>query len=65
MARKILVEKHSGEKEPFDLSKLQQSLKRSGASPQLVAEVEDAMQPLIYEGITTKEIYRKAFGLRP
>lgn len=61
MTNKILVEKHSGEMEPFSLEKLHQSLQRAGASPPLIARVEESLQPLIYEGITTREIYRKAF----
>jgi hypothetical protein len=63
MTNKVLVEKHSGEKEPFSSEKLYQSLQRAGAAPHLIARVEKELQPMIFEGITTKEIYRKAFGL--
>lgn len=63
MSEKILVEKHSGEKEVFDPEKLRASLRRSGASPQLTGKVEDALEAYLEDGITTKEIYRRAFQL--
>ncbi|MFP4065052.1 MAG: restriction endonuclease [Bacteroidales bacterium] len=63
MSEKILVEKHSGEKEIFAPEKLHASLRRSGASPQLTRKVGDALTPYLEEGITTREIYRRAFQL--
>lgn len=63
MTEKILVEKYSGEKEVFDPEKLRASLQRSGASPQLTGKVEDALEAYLEDGITTKEIYRRAFQL--
>ncbi len=63
MSEKILVEKHSGEKEVFDPEKLRASIRRSGASPQLTGKVEDALEAYLEDGITTKEIYRRAFQL--
>lgn len=61
MGKHVLVEKQSGEKEPFSPDKLRQSLKRSGANEQQIEEVEEAMKGRIYEGITTSDIYKKAF----
>ena len=58
-----MVEKHSGEKEVFDPEKLRASLRRSGASPQLTGKVEDALEAYLEDGITTREIYRRAFQL--
>lgn len=63
MSEKILVEKHSGEKEIFAPEKLHASLRRSGASPQLTRKVADALAPYLEDGITTREIYRRAFQL--
>ena len=63
MGKPILVEKHSGEKEPFSPEKLHQSLKRAGAGEKLIAQVEKGLMPEMFDGITTAEIYRKAFKL--
>ena len=61
MAKDIFVEKHSGEKEVFDPQKLQDSLKRAGAPSKLVNKVEASIEPHLSDGITTKEIYKRAF----
>ncbi len=58
-----MVEKQSGEKETFSPEKLHQSLSRAGASKALIEKVEEALQPQLFEGINTSEIYRKAFQL--
>jgi len=63
MGKKVLIEKQSGEMEPFSSEKLRHSLQRSGASGMLVDEVEEALKDKLYEGITTAEIYKKAFQL--
>lgn len=63
MTRRIQIEKYSGEKEPFSANKLRQSLERAGASEALIDEVVEAMYDKMYEGITTEEIYKKAFRL--
>lgn len=61
--RKISVVKMSGEKVSFDESKLRRSLKRSGANNQLIKQVLSDIKAILYDGISTKEIYRRAFGL--
>ena len=63
MQRPVLVKKQSGEQEPFDNNKLLRSLQRSGASQQLALEIAESLQHIIHEGITTGEIYQKAFSL--
>jgi len=63
MADKVLVRKHSGEKEPFDPEKLQASLRRAGASAQLVRRVEEGLKPFLEDGVTTAALYRKAFQI--
>jgi Holliday junction resolvase-like predicted endonuclease len=63
MTNKQVVIKASGEKEAFSEQKLRNSLQRSGASPKLVNAVMDAMQNEMYDGISTRKIYRMAFSL--
>ena len=59
----ITVTKYSGEKAPFDMEKLRQSLQRSGAKEKVIDAVVEQVLPILYEGISTKEIYKKAFAL--
>lgn len=60
---KIEVVKSSGEVVPFSLRKLTSSLRRSGADPAMVEEVLRQLEPSLYEGITTKKIYRLAYAI--
>ncbi|PHR48161.1 MAG: ATPase [Fluviicola sp.] len=53
----------NGEKAKFDQSKLRTSLERSGANNLVVQKVIDEVKALLYEGMTTKEIYKTAFKL--
>lgn len=55
--------KHSGDIVDFNREKLKQSLLKSGASKLLVATVLQTIEKEIYEGISTKQIYKMAFGL--
>jgi hypothetical protein len=57
------VIKYSGDIVDFNPLKLKQSLIKSGASPTVVATILRAIQKEIYEGISTKQIYKMAFGL--
>lgn len=59
----VLVTKASGEKVPFDVSRLRRSLERSKATATEINHVIDAINALVHDGMTTKEIYRKAFAL--
>lgn len=61
MPNRVIIEKHSGEKEHFDPQKLHDSLQRAGASKAIINKVEKAIAPHLEDGITTKEIYRRAF----
>ncbi len=63
MAKDIIIEKQSGEKEAFDPQKLHDSLQRAGASASLIKKVEDAINPYLTHGMKTSEIYRRAFQL--
>ncbi len=61
MPNRVIIEKHSGEKESFDPQKLHDSLQRAGASSAIINKVEQAITPHLEDGITTKEIYSRAF----
>ncbi len=63
MKKKVLVKKASGEKQPFSPEKLHRSLERSGATKEMMEKVEKSLEDHLYDGITTGEIYRKAFQL--
>ncbi len=56
------VRKYSGELIQFDLEKLQTSLQNVGASDTDVIEVYERMKPSLYDGMTTKELYKLAFN---
>ncbi len=57
----ILVAKADGTTEPFDPSKLRTSLRRSGADEDVAEEISQEIEKELYSGITTSEIYRRAF----
>lgn len=59
----VNVEKASGDLVPFDIEKLRDSLFRSGANDVIVEEIIDQINSELFEGMTTKEIYNRAFGL--
>lgn len=55
--------KSSGEKVKFSFSKLRNSLLKSGADKKTVKYVLDEMRNELYQGISTREIYNRAFAL--
>jgi hypothetical protein len=55
--------KHSGDIVDFDRSKLKLSLMKSGANEHIVDGVITSIEKEIYEGISTKRIYKLAFSL--
>lgn len=57
------VTKSSGEKVKFSLDKLKLSLKRTGADNQTVNLIIDKVRDELYQGISTREIYNRAFAL--
>jgi len=57
------VTKSSGEREPFSEAKLRHSLERVKASPEVIDEAVRRVRDELYDGMTTSEIYRRAFGL--
>ncbi len=59
----LLITKASGDIVPFSEEKLRTSMERSGADKGLIDDVIDKINPKLYSGISTKEIYRMAFSL--
>jgi Holliday junction resolvase len=58
----ILVQKRSGEHEPFSEEKVRSSLHRAGADEELIDKIVDHVKSKLYDGITTKEIYAHVFA---
>ena len=59
----IEIIKSSGEKVKFSLDKLRVSLKKTGADDTIVNQILDKVRDELYQGISTKEIYNRAFAL--
>lgn len=59
----INIIKSSGEKVKFSLDKLRASLNRIGADKKTVSQIIDKVRDELYQGISTKEIYNRAFAL--
>lgn len=57
------IKKHSGDIVAFEEEKLKRSLLKSGASSQVVMAILQEILPYLYDGISTKEIYKLAFKL--
>lgn len=57
------VKKYSGELVEFDLRRLKGSLSKSGATPDVVDEVWEKMKPMVYDEISTRDLYKMAFRL--
>lgn len=63
MKEEIHITKASGKTAPFSQEKLKNSLQRVGASSEQIASVLHEISGKLYDGITTKKIYRLAFNL--
>lgn len=63
MSTTINIIKSSGKKVKFSLKKLRASLRKSGADETTVTEIIDQVKAELYDGISTKEIYNRAFAL--
>lgn len=57
------IVKHSGDIVDFDSDKLRKSLLRSGANAPIVEDILNKIKKEIFEGISTKYIYKRAFSL--
>src|SRR5690554_431731 len=64
MAEKtIQIEKFNGEIEEFEVEKLKTSLRRSKATEAEIETIVAQIMPTLYDGISSKKIYSKAFSL--
>ena len=61
--KEIRIKKASGESEPFAESKLRNSLKRAGASQKAIDAIVQDVTSSLRDGMTTKDIYLRAFSL--
>lgn len=62
-SKDVLIVKSTGEKELFDIKKLETSLVRSGASEKNVSLIADHILKEVRDGMSTGEIYTHAFSL--
>lgn len=63
MSTTAIIRKASGEKEAFDPEKLRNSIKRAGTPDDITDQIIDEILPQLQDGMTTQEIYKKAFGM--
>ena len=59
----VYIKKYSGELEEFSYDKLRHSLQKSGAGETVINLIIKEISSQLFDGITTKKIYKKAFGL--
>ncbi|QFZ55719.1 ATPase [Oceanihabitans sp. IOP_32] len=63
MEKQIYIKKINDEIELFSFEKLRQSLKSTGASKDVIETIINRIQPDIYDGMSSNDIYKKAFAL--
>lgn len=63
METDVKVIKSSGKKVKFSLDKLRSSLRKSGADNETINQIIDKVRDELYPGISTNEIYNRAFAL--
>ena len=59
--KSLMIKKANGEMAPFSEEKLRKSLARAGAAEAEVNKIMQKLQEELYDGISTKAIYNKAF----
>lgn len=63
MGKNIKITKYSGEKVKFSADKLRASLKKTGAEKETIDLIIKTVKDELYQGISTKEIYNRAYNL--
>lgn len=63
MGKQVQVKKSSGENQEFSTEKLFNSLRNAGASEVIIDSVMQEVMKSLYEGISTRAIYKMAFRL--
>ncbi len=61
--KQTLITKTTGALVPFSEEKLRISMQRSGADNNTIDDIVEEIKPKLYQGISTKKIYRMAFSL--
>ncbi|RZS99700.1 ATP cone domain-containing protein [Aquimarina brevivitae] len=61
--QEIKVIKSSGKRAKFSLTKLRSSLKRCGADDHMIDKIVNSVRDELYQGISTKEIYNRAYAM--
>ena len=61
--KRIIIKKASGETEPFDVSKMNASLKNAGADDDTISEIAADIENWVYNGVTTGKIYARAYKM--
>lgn len=61
--KQFFVIKANGEREIFDPRKLENSLRKIGTNDDLIREILFEVEKRAFDGITTSEIYKKAFSI--
>lgn len=61
--KNLNIVKRSGEKVKYSFKKLKASLRHSGATEEIIDRIVKKMNDELYEGISTKEIFNRAFHL--
>ncbi|GGW41348.1 restriction endonuclease [Arenibacter certesii] len=59
----IYIKKFNGEIEEFKIEKLKNSLRRSKASEAEIDMIVEYITPTLYDGMPSKEIYKRAFSI--
>ncbi|MBU4266430.1 MAG: hypothetical protein L6243_04540 [Candidatus Altiarchaeales archaeon] len=59
----VMIRKASGDMEEFSLNKVVTAIVRSGGTPDVADRVIKKLEKKLYEGISTREIYKITFGL--
>jgi hypothetical protein len=57
------VQKSNGEKELFDYTKLERSLKKNGTNEEVIKEIISEVAQTALDGISTADIYKKAYSI--
>lgn len=59
----LQITKASGDKDVFSVEKVKSSLRKSGADEEVINHIINRLENELYDGISTKEIYNRAFNL--
>ena len=59
----LQITKASGDKDIFSVEKVKASLRKSGADEEVINHIIKNLEDELYDGISTKEIYNRAFNL--